>query len=144
MLYQTYDHPKPENPPMIAITKNKRVDNNIRITSLSFLGESCQGLFLAPMVTNTIPPARATPPKMGGNGMVFLVSLSTAVTRSPRMTILSKGSFSVGARACLIHIHLLTIEMFSISPLISSREILRCFGHSPCVLLLSDRGFFSP
>jgi hypothetical protein len=74
MLYQTYDHPKPENPAMIAITKNKRVCDNIRITSLSFFGESCQGLFLAPMMTNTIPPASATPPKMGDNGMVFLVS----------------------------------------------------------------------
>ena len=28
-----------------AITKNKRVYDKIRITSLSFLGESCQGLF---------------------------------------------------------------------------------------------------
>jgi hypothetical protein len=57
-----------------AITKNKRVYDKIRITSLSFLGESGQGLFLAPIMTNTIPLASATPPKMGDNGMVFLVS----------------------------------------------------------------------
>jgi hypothetical protein len=57
-----------------AITKNKRVYDKIRIPSFSFLGRSCQDLFLAPMMTNTIPPASATPPKMGDNGMVFLVS----------------------------------------------------------------------
>ena len=74
--------------------------------------------------------------------MVFLASLSTAVTRSVQMTTLSTGSSPVGARMYLIHIHLLTIEIFSISVFISFKEILRCFGHNPCVTLLSDRGFF--
>jgi len=36
------------------------------------------------------------------------------------------------------------LSSFPISPFISFKEILRCFGHNPCVALLSDRGFFSP
>ncbi len=63
--------------------------------------------------------------------MVFLVSLSTAVTRSPRMTIFPGGSSPVGERVCLIYICLLTIDIFFISTFISFKEILRCFGHSP-------------
>jgi len=36
------------------------------------------------------------------------------------------------------------LSSFPISSFISFKEILRCFGHNPCVALLSDRGFFSP
>jgi hypothetical protein len=50
----------------------------------------------------------------------------------------------IGARACLIHIRPLTIEIFSISSVISFKEILKCFEHNPWVILLSDRGSFSP
>jgi hypothetical protein len=57
-----------------AITKNKRLYDKIRIIPPPFFKRGCQDLFLAPMMTNTIPPASATPPKIGGKGMVFLVS----------------------------------------------------------------------
>ena len=71
-----------------AITKNKRVYDKIRITSLSFLGESGQGLFLAPMMTSTMPATRSDPPKIGDKGMVFLTSW--VASRGPITTIFSR------------------------------------------------------
>jgi hypothetical protein len=42
-----------------------------------------------------------------------------------------------------LHFHQVAKELFSISVLISFREILRCFGHSPCVYAFIRKWLFS-